>query len=517
MEQQQTDGQKKLTNRCCNTAFSLDMAFHILLKEAACNKASNFVFSPLSFHSMLCLIAVGAKGTTLERLLPILGSNSLEELNSLTSQIFLPMNTTTPIVSFLNTAWVDQKFKLKPAFEKIASEVYSSTIKQVDFISNAKEVEDSINLWANQATKGLVETLLPEGSIKEDTTLVLANALYFKGQWDRKFDPSRTQIRNFHLLNSEETVAIPFMTTKTSHKHLYKSFDGYKVLKIPYQNTRDTTQGTEETNQFAMNFFLPDAKDGLPDLVNRIRTNPAMLSNHSDELLLQPENLQPLWIPRFKLSFEMEASKTLKELGLGMVLNQGELTEMVDCGAESVAVSKMFHKACIEVNEEGTEAAAGTAPRIVRKARRVNPPSFVADHAFVFTVVEEMSGIVLFIGAVVNPRGEQGSSSCTLEAGGETIFLAFSIFQICDLNGNCISAFADQPFSSDDASFMLLRVSAPADDRHNEHIGWSTSSPLTPPLSMPSSPPPPIRRRRMNHHLLSQIRRWCPLPACRPH
>ncbi|CAN1826699.1 At1g47710 [Linum perenne] len=418
MEQKRTEGQLISS---FNTDFSLDMALHILLKEAACSNGSNFVFSPLSFHSMLSLIAVGAKGSTQERLLPILGSNSLEELNSLTSQDFLPMMkavndscTSTPIVSFLNTAWVDQRFKLKPSFVKVASEVYSSTAKEVDFVSKAKEVADSINSWADQATKGLIKTLLPEGSVEEDTTLVLANALYFKGQWDRKFDPSKTQIKEFHLLNSEETVAIPFMTTKPSHKHLYKSFEGYKVLKIPYQNPRDT-QGIINTVQFAMNFFLPDAKDGLPDLVQRIRTNPRMLNHHSDQLL-QPENLRPLWIPRFKFSSEMEASDALKELGLGMIFNQGELTEMVDC-PESVAVSMMFHKACIEVNEEGTEAAAGTAPRIVRKSRRVNPPSFVADHGFLFTVVEERSEIVLFIGAVVNPLPDGEGSSCILADG----------------------------------------------------------------------------------------------------
>ncbi|CAI0454461.1 unnamed protein product [Linum tenue] len=409
MEQQQpTD--ENISSSSNRNGFSLDAALNIMLKEA-CSKGSNFVFSPFSFHSMLCLIAAGAKGSVLEQLLQVLGYRSLEEVSSsMASRTLLPMLSTVnnerddvipsgPIISFVNSAWVDRRFKLKPSFEELAKQVYRATVKQVDFVCKAREVEDEINLWVAKETKGLIRSLLPQGSLEDDTALVLANALYFKGQWDRKFDPARTQVRSFHLLNSPETVAVPFMTTKPNQKHLYKSFDGYKVLKIPYQNPEPENE--DNSMQFSMHFFLPDEPDSLPTLVQKIRTNPGMLNNYSDQLKL--ENLPQLWIPRFKFSFEVEAKEALEELGMGF--KAGELTEMVDCGAagDKLSLSKMFHKAFVEVNEEGTEAAASTAPRFIRKCGRRNPPSFVADHAFMFTIVEEKSGIVLFLGAVINP------------------------------------------------------------------------------------------------------------------
>ncbi|KAL7169033.1 hypothetical protein ACSBR2_034125 [Camellia fascicularis] len=156
-----------------------------------------------------------------------------------------------------------------------------------------------------------------------------------------------------------------------------------------------------------MYFFLPNDTNGLPRLVKRLNSNPGFLNQ---EFELWEEEVPELWIPRFKFSFEFEASETIKEMGLELpFMDVGELTEMVVDGGEGdelgggLYLSKVFHKSCIEVNEEGTEAAASTADIIRFFSKRIPTPRFVADHPFMFMIREETSGTVLFTGAVLNP------------------------------------------------------------------------------------------------------------------
>ncbi|KAF8405090.1 hypothetical protein HHK36_009988 [Tetracentron sinense] len=148
-------------------------------------------------------------------------------------------------------------------------------------------------------------------------------------------------------------------------------------------------------------------RDGLQNLLAKFSSDTSFLEQHLDHF--SEKKLADFWIPRFKISFEFEASEAMKELGLNLpfMKNVGELTEMVDSHliSKELYVSKIFHKACIKVNEEGTEAAASTAA-IMRHGcalRQSPPPTFVADHPFLFMIREELSVIVFFTGTVLNP------------------------------------------------------------------------------------------------------------------
>ncbi|KAH7516758.1 hypothetical protein FEM48_Zijuj10G0168800 [Ziziphus jujuba var. spinosa] len=378
-----------------NRDFSLRLTNQILEKEAS--KGSNFVASPLSLHVMLSLIAAGSKGQTLQQLLHFLGSTSVGDLNLLSLRIInlaSPAENLAaggPLLSFVNGAWLDQRFSLKSSFEEIARSSYRAELK------SAEEVVKEVNSWAEAATKGLIKDLLPAGSLDSDTALVLANALYFKGAWDQQFDTSSTQLREFHLLNGQTTVQVPFMTTGRNTRHLYRSFDGYKVLQIPYQTSQD------HSRKFSMYFFLPVEKDGLHNLIKKnIKLNPGFL-NQQFNLRLE-DDLSDFWIPKFKFSFQLEASKSMKEMGLTLPFQAGELTEMVDSpNGNRLFVSDIFHKSHIEVNEEGTEAAAVTATTFVNCCLGIPTPRFVADHPFLFMIREETHGVVFFVGAVLNP------------------------------------------------------------------------------------------------------------------
>lgn len=251
------------------------------------------------------------------------------------------------------------------------------------------EVEEEVNLWASDATNNLIKELLPEGSLDEETVLVLANALYFKGQWDEKFDPSETQDGDFYLFNGT-TVQVPFMTSK--NEQLIQSFDDFQVLKLPYRKGQDE-------RRLAMYIFLPSRRDGLPDLVKKLSSDYEFLDGLPFFKSAEVGNLR---LPKFKISFQFEASTTMKELGMVLPFSDvAELTEMVEPSSK-LSVSNIFHKSYVEMNEEGTEAAAVTAGGLL-PASYSPPRDFVADHPFMFMIREDVSRAVLFIGNVVNP------------------------------------------------------------------------------------------------------------------
>ncbi|MBA0745820.1 hypothetical protein Gogos_008379 [Gossypium gossypioides] len=248
-------------------------------------------------------------------------------------------------------------------------------------------------MWAEKETNGLIKEVLPPGSVDASTRLIFANALYFKGAWNEAFDASKTKDHDFHLINGS-SVKVPFMTSKK--KQAVSAYDGFKVLGLPYK------QGNDK-RRFSMYFFLPDAKDGLPALVEKVSSESGFLERH---LPYQPVEVGEFRIPRFKISFGLKASEVLKRLGLVLPFSgEGGLTEMVDSPqGRDLYVSNIFHKSFIEVNEEGTEAAAATSAVIALRSLRIPQTiDFVADHPFLFLIRENATGVVLFIGHVLNP------------------------------------------------------------------------------------------------------------------
>ena len=259
-------------------------------------------------------------------------------------------------------------------------------------VLKAAEATSIVNSWAEKETSGLIKEVLPSGSVDSTTKLIFANAIYFKGAWNEKFDASATKEYTFDLLNGS-SVQVPFMTSK--NMQVVSSFDGFKVLGLPYK------QG-EDKRSFSMYLFLPDAKDGLPALVEKVGSESRFLDRH---IPYQKVEVGDFRIPRFKISFGFEASNVLKGLGLVLPFSAGgDLTEMVDSNVgQNLYVSSIYHKSFIEVNEEGTEAAAASAAVIKLRGLPLPKVDFVADHPFLFLIREDLTGTVLFVGHVLNP------------------------------------------------------------------------------------------------------------------
>ncbi|KAL6982834.1 hypothetical protein U1Q18_016227 [Sarracenia purpurea var. burkii] len=364
-------------------------------------KDSNLLFSPLSIHLVLSLLAAGSKGPTRDQLLSFLKSKSVDDLNSLSSQFITLVladakRSGGPRLSFANGVWIDQSLPLKPSFKHVVDTVYKSASHHVDFQTKAVEVTNEVNSWVEKETNGLIKELLPSGSVDSSTSLILANALYYKGEWNEKFDTSNTKKHDFHLLNGR-SVQVPFMTSM--NKQLVRAFNGFKVLGLPYKHG-------EDNRRFSIYFFLPDAKDGLPALREKVCSESMFLDDH---LPYEKVEMGDFRVPKFRISFRFEASKVLKGLGLILPFSSEGLTEMVDSPVgREFYVSGIFYKSFIEVNEEGTEAAAACGCRMRVKAsprtnKKENKIDFVADHPFLFIIREDMTNVVLFIGHLLNP------------------------------------------------------------------------------------------------------------------
>ncbi|XP_059623401.1 serpin-ZXA-like [Cornus florida] len=197
--------------------------------------------------------------------------------------------------------------------------------------------------------------------------------------------------RDFHLLNGEK-VSTPFMTSM--NYQFFGSFDGFKLVKIPYQKG-------EDGRQFSMSIFLPNERDGLQSLIQQFESNNWFLHHLSE---LRKVELDAFWIPKFKFPHKMDAKKTIKELGLTRPFKYHEELTVIS-NTKGLVFSEIFQTCYIEVNEEGTEAAAAAymGKLLCRSGYMAPKPTFVADHPFIFMSREESFGVVLFTGAVINP------------------------------------------------------------------------------------------------------------------
>jgi serpin B len=265
----------------------------------------------------------------------------------------------------------------------------------------AEEARQRINDFVKDATKGLIGAVLPPSSVGPSTVAVLANALYFKGTWAQPFDPSRTFDAPFHLPDGA-TVRAPFMTTTSrfEQQHYVAVFPGFRALKLPY--SCKSGHQWHQTAYFYMLLLLPDDDHGLGDVYDKAVSTPGFIRKHT------PVGKVPvgrLMVPKFKFTFEFEASEEMQRLGVTSAFAGGDFSGML-AGGGGASIAGVYHKATVEVDEEGTVAAAATAVSICLSRSAIPPVDFVADRPFLFAVVEERSSAVLFFGHVVNPLAE---------------------------------------------------------------------------------------------------------------
>ncbi|CAJ2641059.1 unnamed protein product [Trifolium pratense] len=350
------------------TQNSMTITKHLLSKPEF--KEKNALISPLSLQTVLSIIAAGTEGPTQRQLLSFLGSESITNLNTLSSQLVSSLLRDAspfggPSLTFANSIWVEKSLSIYPSFKQMVTTDYMASLESHDFIN-----------------EGLIRQVISP-PIDSLTRLMFANALYFKGAWDHQpFHPSKTKQYDFYLLN-DSSVKVPFMASNKNQ--FVGAFDGFKVLRLPYE------RGVDQ-RQFSMYLFLPDAKDGLLTLIEKMASDSEFLEHNLPNERVEVGDFR---IPKFEISFGLEASDALKELGVVLPFcPSAGVTKMVDTPNSPTWVSDILQKSFIKVNEEGTEAAAVTFSRFFGCARRSSKPvpiDFVADHPFLFMIREDLS------------------------------------------------------------------------------------------------------------------------------
>lgn len=349
----------------------------------------NLFFSPYSITSALAMTALGARGATLAEM-----NRALQFPNGIPHAAFAAQDQliNTPnapyTLAVANALWGQRGLGFEPDFLSAARQHYGAGLEEVDFRGNPEGTRRQINGWVSTKTNDRIPDLLPPGFITPMTRLVLTNAIYFKGNWAEAFDRDGTNERDEFRLASGGTVTAAMMNRTGRYAH----FDGgtFQALTLPYRG-----------NELSMVILLPNATDGLPALERGLTAD--KLQEAVEKAIAREVQVS---VPRFKLTLRLEQLiDDLKALGMKLAFTEGAdfsaLTRQAKLFIDAVA-----HKAFIEVNEEGTEAAAATGVGM-RITSIGAPPSrpvvFRADHPFLFVIRDNRSGAVLFMGRVMNP------------------------------------------------------------------------------------------------------------------
>ena len=358
-----------------------------IYKQFAGENENNIFFSPLSISIAMGMTYAGSEGETKEQIaqvfnFPLNDKNLHRELGSTQSQI-VSRGSKGVEISIANQLWADKQYKFKCSYLRGVKRAYGAPVKRMTFRTNPDDCRLEINKWVEQQTRDRIKDLLPGGSITDMTSLVLTNAIYFKGQWDVKFKEENTKQGTFITLSRKE-VPVDMMNIQEKF-NLYQG-DGVQLIELPYAG-----------KEFSMLVLLPNEGKSLKDVEKKLALD--NLNNYLD-LMAQSDVL--LSLPKFKFDAEFELKTVLSRMGMPIAFsNRADLSRM--SGNKELKIDEVYHKAFVEVSEEGTEAAAATAVVIVRKSVTI-PVEFNANRPFIFIIRENLSGNILFMGRVTNPN-----------------------------------------------------------------------------------------------------------------
>ncbi len=366
-------------------------AFAADLYRAIAKDAGNLGVSPLGLESLLALFASGARGATAAELaaalhLDSLGAGAMSGLQQLTRDLGVGGAVGGYDLSFATALWVDDGLALEAPFRTLAQDSFRAAIRQEDFSSPG--TERAINQWVSQATSQRIRSVVPEGVITPNARLAGVNALYFKGVWESPFDVDKTADEPFRLADGRVAQA-PMMHQKGRFRSLAR--DGLSVLEMPYARS-----------DLAMLVIVPDSHDGLPRVEGML--SPALFDEWLDGLEQGPCTVV---IPRFAAASRLDVAATVASLGAGQAFTHTADFSGITA-TRPLGLSGAFHGATIEIDEQGSEAAAASAVVLAEKGER--PPAvFRADRPFLFLIRDARSGAILFLGRVVDPRDRDGA------------------------------------------------------------------------------------------------------------
>jgi serpin B len=363
-------------------------AFAIDLYKQIRKPAENLIFSPYSISMCLAMAYAGARGETESQMAKALHfsmgqAKITKALGGVNEQVRTAGEGKNAEINIANALWAEQSFPLLKEFVESVRVNFQGELRSVDFQHQPEPVRNTINKWVEEQTKDKIKDLLAPGTFTEDTRLVLTNAIYFKGLWEWQFKKELTKEASFFLLDGKE-IKVPTMGQTEFFGYAEES--DLQVLEMPYKD-----------KELSMIVLLPSKQKRLEDLEQALTVD--KLGQWIGKLRTQRVEV---YLPRFKMTSEFELATALAGLGMRDAFSSADADFSGITGAKDLYIEKAIHKAFVEVNEEGTEAAAATA---IEVTKGVAPwlPMFVADHPFLFLIRHKPSGTILFLGRVTNP------------------------------------------------------------------------------------------------------------------
>ena len=382
-----TEGKATLIN--ANNQFALEFYSHLKDKESG----KNIFFSPYSISTALGMTYEGAREATAQEMNSVFHFSSDDNIRrSSVAAIYneLNKNQSDYILSTANALWVQKDYPLLDEVTKVVSEYYGGGLNNLDFVNESEKSRTTINNWIEEETRGKIKEAIQPGMLNTLTRLVLTNAIYFKGSWEMAFDEGATQKEDFQV-NDSETVKVDMMRLK-EEEFPYAETEELQVLEMPYKG-----------DNLSMLVLLPKGND-IQSLEQGLDIG--KLKGWRDQLKKQKVDV---YVPKFQFKSEYQLNEQLKEMGMPLAFTPPTENGGADfsgfTGKRDLYIAFVKHLAFVDVNEEGTEAAAATIGGIENTSVNINRhPVFRADHPFIFLIQEKKTGHILFMGKVTNPN-----------------------------------------------------------------------------------------------------------------
>lgn len=360
-------------------------------------KGGNLFFSPLSISIALSMTYTGAHGKTASQMhkglhLGVSPDQVPAAFSALIKEIQPPADKKPYQLTLANKIFVQQGHPVLPSFKKTLQIFYGCAAENVNF-KQRKKAADKINRWVAKNTQDKIKKIVSPSMFDDLSRLVLANAIYFKGKWKYLFKKGRTQPRTFYL-NPTSQIKVDTMYQKARFRHGRTS--EAQILEMVYQG-----------GDLSLVIVLPHKKDGLAALEKRLS-----VEQIKKWISKTRRGKLKVYLPKFKLRWGRSIKKDLIEMGMPAPFSQPaadfrHINGHPGSSASGLYISDVLHKAFVEINEEGTEAAAATAVHMRAKGIGLRPPKipvFRADHPFLFFIRHKKTGSILFVGRLTDPR-----------------------------------------------------------------------------------------------------------------
>ncbi|MCK9639056.1 MAG: serpin family protein [Prolixibacteraceae bacterium] len=355
-----------------------------LLNKSLDGTIENRMVSPLSVSMALSMTLNGASGTTLTAIQKTLGLDGLtrDEINTINSDLATALQKSDPgvVMDIANSIWIRKDFPVLDPFIAVNQTYYKAQVSKLDFNTAALS---TINKWVSDKTNGKIPTIL--SSISSNEIMFLINAIYFNGKWKYQFETSKTTSEKF-ACSDQKTVFVPMMKMESTFG--YSVQPGFKALKMPYG-----------ADKFQMVLLLPEEGVSPDKIAADLNSDKWTTLNTA----LQTKTKLPVWIPKWKFSWDITLNRILSSLGMDVAFDPNKANFSGINANNQLYITKVIHKTYIDVSESGTEAAAVTSVGIGLTSMPVDPPAFYAIRPFLFFITEEDTGAILFAGKVENP------------------------------------------------------------------------------------------------------------------